>query len=298
MNDNKALAEFAKNLWRNFIKPKINQEYADRVSYYRAEVTANNNDGTLTIKRPFDNEITVRCTEDMSTVANHSQVTVLRFGNGNNNANHLVVAYGDGNPSFANLLRTVATNTITDANDALRMTVADVDGSIVANLPVSSAGWLTTLGRSSSRREQYFAVAASSGSNAGNLYYRNNSSGTWSNWIVYAPQTLTTTWTTPTVLNGACTIINGGYYVEGRRCYIQMRVQIAAALNANSGRNIMGGFPIPSAVNAAVLSILVGNRGGHGARVTDGGEIQIIADADHGITAGQNIDLTGVYTIY
>lgn len=113
----------------------------------------------------------------------------------------------------------------------------------------------------------------------------------------YIPQSDATTWTAPTILNSSCTISGGGYYTEGKRVYIQMRLTLAANLAANAGINILSDLPVPDTVNAVPLSILANNRGGHGARITNAGQLQIIADIDHGITAGQNIDLSGVYTI-
>lgn len=110
------------------------------------------------------------------------------------------------------------------------------------------------------------------------------------------PQT-STTWTAPTILNSSCTISGGGYYTEGKRVYIQMRLTLTANLADNAGINILSDLPVPDTVNAVPLSILANNRGGHGARITNAGQLQIIADIDHGITAGQNIDLSGVYTI-
>ena len=111
------------------------------------------------------------------------------------------------------------------------------------------------------------------------------------------PQTETTTWTAPTILNSSCTITNGGYYTEGKRVYIQMRLTLTANLAANAGINIFSDLPAPETVNAVPLAILANNRGGAGARVTSAGQLQIIADIAHGITAGQNIDISGVYTI-
>lgn len=110
------------------------------------------------------------------------------------------------------------------------------------------------------------------------------------------PQALTE-WEEPTILNSSATITNGGYYTEGKRVYIQMRLTLTANLAANSGINIFSDLPAPDTVNAVPLSILANNRGGHGARITNAGQLQIIADIDHGITAGQSIDLSGVYTI-
>lgn len=113
----------------------------------------------------------------------------------------------------------------------------------------------------------------------------------------FIPQSDTTTWTAPTILNSSCTITNGGYYTEGKRVYIQMRLTLTANLAANAGINIFSGLPVPDTVNAMPLAILANNRGGAGARVTNAGQIQIIANIDHGITAGQAIDISGCYTI-
>ena len=113
----------------------------------------------------------------------------------------------------------------------------------------------------------------------------------------FIPQSDTTTWTAPTILNSSCTITNGGYYTEGKRVYIQMRLTLTANLAANAGINIFSGLPVPDTVNAVPLAILANNRGGAGARVTNAGQIQIIANIDHGITAGQAIDMSGCYTI-
>ena len=107
----------------------------------------------------------------------------------------------------------------------------------------------------------------------------------------------TITWQTPSIITGYVSIINGGYYVKGKHCYVQIRVQPDGDIPADSGRNVMSGLPIPAEVGGVPLSILVNNRGGHGARVTNGGAIQLIADVDHLIADGTNVDIAGVYTI-
>ena len=107
----------------------------------------------------------------------------------------------------------------------------------------------------------------------------------------------TTTWTTPTVTDSAITISEGGYYTEGRRCYVQMRFKLASALSANSGRYIASAMPAPKTTSAAILSIAVNNRGGHNIRVVSDGRMQIVADVDYGITTSDDIDITGCYTI-
>lgn len=96
-NVNAEMAEFADNLWINYIREKHHQESTDVVSYYRAAVVSNDGNNRLTIQRPFDNSYTVPCTDCMTSATTGDEVLVLRFGNGTNNANHIVVAKGDGN---------------------------------------------------------------------------------------------------------------------------------------------------------------------------------------------------------
>ena len=96
-NDNAQMAEFAENLWKNYIKPKFKEEFKDLISFYRAEVVSNDGNNTLTIQRPYDEAYQVSCTNAMATATAGDQVLVMRFGLGVNNKNHLVVATGDGN---------------------------------------------------------------------------------------------------------------------------------------------------------------------------------------------------------
>ena len=110
-----------------------------------------------------------------------------------------------------------------------------------------------------------------------------------------------TTWLQPTL--GSTPVITpdtnypGGYYVEGKRCYVQMRFSLISNLNANTALVVASNMPVPYNTPDAVLNVLVYNRGGHACRVNSDGELQIIADVDHAITAGRSIDVTGVYTI-
>ena len=92
MNNN-YLTEFAENLWNNYIKPKIEQEFTKEVSYYRATVISKNDDGTLTVKVPFDGERTINRTVALEEhIAEGDQVVICRFGNGNAANNHVVIA--------------------------------------------------------------------------------------------------------------------------------------------------------------------------------------------------------------
>ena len=97
-NVNEQMAEFANNLWENYIKAKHKEANYDTVSYYIATVVSNDGNNTLTIKKPFENAFSVPCLNSMNTASAGLKVLVLRFGNGTNNKNHVVVGKADGNP--------------------------------------------------------------------------------------------------------------------------------------------------------------------------------------------------------
>lgn len=92
MIDNREMAEFAENLWDNYIKFRHSEANQDTVSFYKATVTVNNEDGVLGIQRPFDTETYyVSCPSYMEEVTVGQQVLVLRFGEGTNLTNHFVI---------------------------------------------------------------------------------------------------------------------------------------------------------------------------------------------------------------
>ena len=97
---NKQMAEFARELWENYIKPKFTAEFPDIVSYYMATVVSNDGNNRVTIKRPFDSPYQVSCLEDMAGLEAGDTVLVLRFGNGTNNANHIIFGKGNGNLNY------------------------------------------------------------------------------------------------------------------------------------------------------------------------------------------------------
>lgn len=82
-NDTELMAKFAENLWSKFILPKINAHFKNNVSFYKAVVTANTGDGTLTVQKPYDTAINIPCNEALKDVAVGTQVLVLCFGKGN-----------------------------------------------------------------------------------------------------------------------------------------------------------------------------------------------------------------------
>ena len=112
---NKQMAEFAKELWENYIKPKVGIEFSDTVSYYMATVVSNDGYNRVTIKRPFDDAYQVSCLDDMAGLEAGDTVLVLRFGNGTNNANHIVFGKGNGNMNYT---AAAATATATEASVA------------------------------------------------------------------------------------------------------------------------------------------------------------------------------------
>jgi len=97
-NINEQMAEFANNLWENYIKAKYKEANSSTLSYYIATVVSNDGGNTLTIKKPFEDSFSVPCLESMNTATAGLQVLVIRFGSGNNNTNHVVVGKADGNP--------------------------------------------------------------------------------------------------------------------------------------------------------------------------------------------------------
>lgn len=107
---NKQMAEFARELWENYIKPKFTAEFPDIVSYYMATVVSNDGNNRVTIKRPFDSPYQVSCLEDMAGLEAGDTVLVLRFGNGTNNANHIIFGKGNGNANYTALTATQLAN--------------------------------------------------------------------------------------------------------------------------------------------------------------------------------------------
>ena len=97
-NTSAEMAEFAGNLWKNYIQPKIKAEFGSLVSFYRATVVSNSG-GTIKVSRPFDDNdgdgFTVNTTSQMSGVTAGENVLVFALGKGNA-MNQLIVAYADG----------------------------------------------------------------------------------------------------------------------------------------------------------------------------------------------------------
>ena len=82
-NENEMMAEFADNLWKNYIKPKIADELKSTLTYYRAVVTDNEGDGYLTVQKPYDSPIKIPCNKTLEAADIGQSVLVLCFGKGN-----------------------------------------------------------------------------------------------------------------------------------------------------------------------------------------------------------------------
>ena len=87
MTDNKAMEEFASNLWENYMKEKAQELLQNNLSAFRAVVTANPGGGTLTVQRPFDfdkegNQVsmTLKCAGSMEEATSGTEVLCIVIG--------------------------------------------------------------------------------------------------------------------------------------------------------------------------------------------------------------------------
>lgn len=115
--------------------------------------------------------------------------------------------------------------------------------------------------------------------------------------LVFSDQpTIAVTWTTPTVYSNRCTISSGGYYKDGQRVYVEMRLTNAYARTSTSRTytQYLTGFPAPL-VGAIAL---VGLRS-TSSTVTEGIIGYINSAGNFFILNGYNMALTSgdIYTI-
>lgn len=138
MNENAYMAEFAENLWNNYIKLKIADDLQQNVSYYKATVISNPGDGTLNVQRPYDSTYKIRCIDDLKTSATAgTMVTVLVFGKGNA-TNHIAVSIDS--------LKDIRTGVVSVANGGTGVTTKKAIrntlglGNTTGALPVANGG--------------------------------------------------------------------------------------------------------------------------------------------------------------
>lgn len=85
MNNDQEIKQFADQLWEYF-KPKIDSLTHSNVWYFRAQVTKAASNGKITVRRPFDEEISLPYVSSMASASVGSQVTVFVLGSSLTNA--------------------------------------------------------------------------------------------------------------------------------------------------------------------------------------------------------------------
>lgn len=95
-NHNEGMAEFASNLWNNYIDLKTDEKLTSVISYFKAEVISDNGDGTLTVRQPYDNNVTVKKSYGADGLSGGDHCVVFSFG-GRNANNLIAVASGSAN---------------------------------------------------------------------------------------------------------------------------------------------------------------------------------------------------------
>lgn len=86
-SETEAMAELVSLMWERYIAPRAKKELLGHaLDGYKAQVTANNGDGTLTVIRPFDSvSVTLRCPPMLAETAEPGdQVLVVALGSMSN----------------------------------------------------------------------------------------------------------------------------------------------------------------------------------------------------------------------
>jgi len=226
-NEQAVMAEFAENLWRNFIRQKHDEVNMNNVSFYMASVVTNPGDGTLTVQEPFDNPRTVTCATSLATIAVGSKVLVLRLGNGSNAANHLAIMNGNADPILAETIVRRSTSE-TDA-DNIRATgwyyFTSAEVANMSNVPVSGDGMLMWVFKQSDVLGFQFARRLSS--NAQDLWMRSRMSAGWGDWKMIGRENNSLTWVAPSPYSSRCTVADGGYSQTGKLVKVSMQLTSA-----------------------------------------------------------------------
>ena len=87
MSETAAMKELTRLMWERYIKPRASAELLSHsLEGYKAQVTANNGDGTLTVARPFDGTaMTLKCPPALAvSAAAGDQVLVVELGDASN----------------------------------------------------------------------------------------------------------------------------------------------------------------------------------------------------------------------
>ena len=87
MSETEAMSELARLMWERYFKPRASDELLKHsLDGYKAQVITNNGDGTLTVKRPFDETwMTLKCPPALAESAEAGdQVLVIMLGDASN----------------------------------------------------------------------------------------------------------------------------------------------------------------------------------------------------------------------
>ena len=87
MSEAEAMSELARLMWERYFKPRASEELLNHsLDGYKSQVVTNNNDGTLTVMRPFDNTyLTLKCPPALAESAQPGdQVLVINLGDASN----------------------------------------------------------------------------------------------------------------------------------------------------------------------------------------------------------------------
>ena len=76
-----AMQELASLMWNRFFREKVREELNHELNGYKAEVTTNNGDGTLTVQRPFETgTLTLKASSLASKAVAGDQVLIVGMG--------------------------------------------------------------------------------------------------------------------------------------------------------------------------------------------------------------------------
>lgn len=77
-----AMKELASLMWTRYLREKVREELTHELNGYKAQVVTNNNDGTLTVQRPFEaSTMTLKCADSLkSHAAAGDQVLIVGIG--------------------------------------------------------------------------------------------------------------------------------------------------------------------------------------------------------------------------
>ncbi len=76
-----AMQELASLMWNRYFREKVKEELNHELNGYKAEVTNNNGDGTLTVQRPFETTtLTLKAASALSRAVAGDQVLIVGMG--------------------------------------------------------------------------------------------------------------------------------------------------------------------------------------------------------------------------